>query len=172
MRENFLKEKETLLRIARQSIKSNIPLSKQQIIQLKKLLAFLVLRASNNQTVSTKNLRRLVNKLYKKTLISLLDDEEFDDLEKNLDIDMNIITANEEKINSKRLAQKLSPLGIFGIMKRLIMSISAQKLIDKIKDLRNQKVNYRETPEDLRQRQRNRERVMVRQRERVGREGR
>lgn len=172
MRENFLKEKETLLRIARQSIKSNIPLNKQQIIQLKKLLAFLVLRASNNQTVSTKNLRRLVNKLYKKTLISLLDDEEFDDLEKNLDIDMNIITANEEKINPKRLAQKLSPLGIFGIMKRLIMSISAQKLIDKIKDLRNQKVNYRETPEDLRQRQRNRERVMVRQRERVGREGR
>lgn len=185
MRENFEEEKKILLIQAQKEIESNIPLQKSQKKQLKILLQFSVMRASKNEAVSTANLKKLANKIFKKLFVSILlgdkkkrkvEDEDEEDEEfynDNIKINVNLIIANHQNLDLKKISEKLSPFNIFSRMKVAVLTVPTQMILDKIKELRSQKINHRETPEELlekqRERQRQKERVHIRVHERGGR---
>lgn len=172
MRDKFEEEKKNLLIQAQKEIESNIPLQKGQKKQLKIMLQFSIMRASNNDTVSTANLKKLANKIFKKLFVLILlgdkkkrridDDNDNDEDEEfyndNLKINLNLIAANAQNLDLKKISEKLSPLNIFSRMKTAVLTVPAKMILDKIKELRTQKINHRETPEELLEKQRERER--------------
>lgn len=186
--EKFEEERQEIFKIARNGIKTNIPLKKTQKKYLKNLLYFSVMKATVNSTVTKPNFIKLVGRLFKKYIVKIvhgsmkkmpnynpLEDEDFYD--ENIEVTVNNILANEELLDLQRIQQSLTPRNIIGQIRHLSEDMPAQEVLKKILALREINSNHRETPEEARererrareyerQRQRQRQRVMVHQRER------
>ncbi len=169
--QKFFRERKQVLDMAHKGIQTNIPLSSLQKKYLKNLLLYSLMNASGNETVTSRNFIKLVNKLFKKFIIDILkngsddDDEDFDG---NLDIDLNKIIANEANLNLKELQELLTPGNIIGIIKLNTKGLSKKQIINKILALRDIKTNHRETPEEAKEReQRQKEYEMIRQRQKM-----
>lgn len=121
MEEKFSKEREQVLRAARQGISSNIPLAGVQKKYLKNLLLFALMNASGNETVTNRNFIKLVNKLFKKFLIQIIkkaeDDDDDETFEEALDVELNRIVANKEMLDLQTLQSILTPSNIIANIK-------------------------------------------------------
>ena len=65
MADKFAKEKDIVLKAAKQGIKGNLSLSSAQKKYVKNLLLFALMNASGNETVTNRYFIKLVNKLFK-----------------------------------------------------------------------------------------------------------
>ena len=179
--EKFSKEREQVLRAARQGISSNIPLAGVQKKYLKNLLLFALMNASGNETVTNRNFIKLVNKLFKKswlfiiwwsTICSIIkkaeDDDDDETFEEALDVELNRIVANKEMLDLQTLQSILTPSNIIANIKMNIDGLSQRQVLNKLLSLRDAFVNHRETPEEAREReQRQKEYELQKKRERV-----
>lgn len=170
--EKFSKEREQVLRVARQGISSNIPLAGVQKKYLKNLLLFALMNASGNETVTNRNFIKLVNKLFKKFLIQIIkkaeDDDDDETFEEALDVELNRIVANKEMLDLQTLQSILTPSNIIANIKMNIDGLSQRQVLNKLLSLRDAFVNHRETPEEAREReQRQKEYELQKKRERV-----
>lgn len=170
--EKFSKEREQVLRAARQGIASNIPLAGVQKKYLKNLLLFALMNASGNETVTNRNFIKLVNKLFKKFLIQIIkkaeDDDDDETFEEALDVELNRIVANKEMLDLQMLQSILTPSNIIANIKMNIDGLSQRQVLNKLLSLRDAFVNHRETPEEAREReQRQKEYELQKKRERV-----
>lgn len=170
--EKFSKEREQVLRAARQGISSNIPLAGVQKKYLKNLLLFALMNASGNETVTNRNFIKLVNKLFKKFLIQIIkkaeDDDDDEMFEEALDVELNRIVANKEMLDLQTLQSILTPSNIIANIKMNIDGLSQRQVLNKLLSLRDAFVNHRETPEETREReQRQKEYELQKKRERV-----
>ena len=171
-KEKFSKEREQVLRAARQGISSNIPLAGVQKKYLKNLLLFALMNASGNETVTNRNFIKLVNKLFKKFLIQIIkkaeDDDDDETFEEALDVELNRIVANKEMLDLQTLQSILTPSNIIANIKMNIDGLSQRQVLNKLLSLRDAFVNHRETPEEAREReQRQKEYELQKKRERV-----
>ena len=179
-RDKFEEEKKEILEISRKGLESNIPLKPVQKKYLKNLLLYSMMSASANKTVSKKNFKGLVKRLFKKFIIKILrinlgqDDEYWDE---NLEVELNNIIANEQRLNLQNLSETLTPKNIIEQIRQASEGINARTVLAKLLALREAKANHRETPEEMRERnqrqreyQRQREMQRVRQYERGARE--
>lgn len=150
--EKFSKEREQVLRAARQGISSNIPLAGVQKKYLKNLLLFALMNASGNETVTNRNFIKLVNKLFKKFLIQIIkkaeDDDDDEMFEEALDVELNRIVANKEMLDLQTLQSILTPSNIIANIKMNIDGLSQRQVLNKLLSLRDAFVNHRETPEE------------------------
>lgn len=175
--DKFEEERQEILAQLKNGIESNIPLQPVQKKYVKNLFLFSLMRASANQTVSKQNFVRLVLKQFKKYLIttiyknlkkmpqySSLDDEAF--LDENIEVTINNIEANERLLNLYDLQQTLTPKTIMGQIRTMVNSVSTKQILSRLLALREGKMNHRETPEEIRERQ-ERQRQRERQRERA-----
>lgn len=167
----FPKERGKVLKAAGKGIDSNIPLSSLQNKYVKNLLLFALMNASGNETVTSRNFLKLVNKNFKgyllKIIRQILDDEdgEFDEA---LDVDLNKVQADKKIIDIETLAKELSPAQIVSFIKANTNGMTQKQLLKKMLTLRDMKVNHRETPEEQREReQRQKEYELARKRERM-----
>ncbi|MFR8204993.1 MAG: hypothetical protein ACLU99_00660 [Alphaproteobacteria bacterium] len=155
--EKFSKEREQVLRAARQGISSNIPLAGVQKKYLKNLLLFALMNASGNETVTNRNFIKLVNKLFKKFLIQIIkkaeDDDDDETFEEALDVELNRIVANKEMLDLQTLQSILTPSNIIANIKMNIDGLSQRQVLNKLLSPRDAFVNHRETPEEARERE-------------------
>lgn len=170
--EKFSKEREQVLRAARQGISSNIPLAGVQKKYLKNLLLFALMNASGNETDTNRNFIKLVNKLFKKFLIQIIkkaeDDDDDETFEEALDVELNRIVANKEMLDLQTLQSILTPSNIIANIKMNIDGLSQRQVLNKLLSLRDAFVNHRETPEEAREReQRQKEYELQKKRERI-----
>lgn len=167
-RDKFEEERNEILEIARKGLDSNIPLKPVQKKYLKNLLLYALMSASANKSVSKKNFKGLVKRLFKKFIAKILrlnlgyDDEYWDE---NLEVELNNIIANEQRLNLQNISNSLSPKNIIAQIRQTSEGINARAVLAKLLALREAKANHRETPEELRERQQ-RQRKYQRQRER------
>ena len=97
MNNDFIKEREFVLDLAKKGIEGNIKLSRQQKKYIKNLLLFALMNASANSSVTNKNFLKLVNKLFKGFLVKIIKeslDDDDDDIEEALDVELNKIIAS------------------------------------------------------------------------------
>lgn len=145
--EKFSKEREQVLRAARQGISSNIPLAGVQKKYLKNLLLFALMNASGNETVTNRNFIKLVNKLFKKFLIQIIkkaeDDDDDETFEEALDVELNRIVANKEMLDLQTLQSILTPSNIIANIKMNIDGLSQRQVLNKLLSLRDAFVNHR-----------------------------
>lgn len=157
MSNDFIKEREFVLELAKKGIEGNINLSRQQKKYLKNLLLFALMNASKNDTVTNKNFLKLVNKLFKGFLVKIikenLDDD--DDIEEALDVELNKIIASESLLKITDLQGLFTPKKIFSFLKNNTTGLSQKDLINRLTTLRDAKANYRETPEEREKRKQN-----------------
>ncbi len=170
MAEKFEKERNEILNLLKEGISGNLNLSAKQKKYVKNLLLFALMNASKNETVLKKNFNKLVNKLFKDSLIKILrdnaDDEDDDeDFEETLNVELNRILADADL--AKNLEQVLTPEIINSFLVKSTPGVSQAEMVKKIMALREVKTNYRETPKERAKRERNRreyELAKVRQR--------
>lgn len=172
-RDKFEEDKQEIIEIARQGLESNIPLKPVQKKYLKNLLLYSMMSASANKTVTKKNFKKLVRNLFKKFINKIMranlgEDEEFWD--ENLEVELNNLFANEQRLNVQNLAQALSPKNIVEQIRKASEGVAARQVLAKLLALRDLKSNHRETPEELKEREQRqkeyqRQKEMQRQRE-------
>lgn len=171
MIEKFEKERNAVLASAQKGIASNIPLAAVQKKYLKNLLLYSLMSASHNETVSNRNFIKLVNRLFKHYLAQIIvknGDDDDDDVEDGLDVDLNVIMADEQALNLEELAAILTPANIVSIIKSNTNGMSQRQILNRLLALRDAKANHRETPEEAREReQRQKEYELQRTRERM-----
>lgn len=171
MIEKFEKERNAVLTSAHKGINSNIPLAAVQKKYLKNLLLYSLMSASQNETVSNRNFIKLVNRLFKHYLAQIIvrnSDDDDDDVEEGLDVDLNMIMADEQVLNLEELAAILTPANIVSIIKSNTNGMSQRQILNRLLALRDAKANHRETPEEAREReQRQKEYELQRTRERM-----
>ena len=118
------------------------------------------MNASSNETVTDENFIKLVNKLFKTYLVKILkdaiDDDDDEDWEGAISVEINKIIANENLKNLSELQEVFTPSQIFSFLKKYTTGISQKDLLKQLKDLREAKNNYRETPEEARKREKSR----------------
>lgn len=117
------------------------------------------MKSSANETVIPKNFVKLVNKTLKKFLVNLLKKHlptaEGDDYyDENLEVELNNIMANEQRLNLEQLSQALQPKNIIAEIRHASEGISSREVIKKILAIRGAHENQRETPEEARKRER------------------
>lgn len=155
--EKFSKEREQVLRAARQGISSNIPLAGVQKKYLKNLLLFALMNASGNETVTNRNFIKLVNKLFKKFLIQIIkkaeDDDDDEAFEEALDVELNRIVANKEILDLQMLQSILTPSNIIANIKMNTQGMSQRQILNKLLALRALNTNHRETPQEAKERE-------------------
>ena len=165
--EEILKIKEDLLNKSKNGIVTNFKITPTQNKYLKNLLLFAIMRASKNDKISPKNYKRLIDKIFKKFLIKIInissetDDDDDDYYEENLVINFNKILASQELLSSKTLIANISPANILSLIRKESKNLSAQDILNKILSLRDIGQNHRETPEEEKERT---ERELTRQR--------
>ncbi len=169
MAEKFEKERNEILNLLKGGISGNLNLSAKQKKYVKNLLLFALMNASKNETVLKKNFNKLVNKLFKDSLIKILrdnaDDDDDEDFEETLSVELNRILADADL--AKNLEQVLTPEIINDFLVKSTPGVSRAEMVKKIMALREVKTNYRETPKERAKRERNRreyELAKVRQR--------
>lgn len=171
MIDKFEKERNEVMAQARKGISSNIPLAAVQKKYVKNLLLFAMMNASANETVSERNFVKLTNKLFKKFLVQIIQDNSEDDegyIDENLEVQLNNLFANEQKLNIETLQGALSPKNIVDMIRNTTKGVSARMVLKRLLDLRDAKANHRETPEEQKEReQRQKEYDMQKMRERM-----
>ena len=172
MTDKFSKERDQVLKAARQGIKGNIPLSGAQKKYVKNLLLFALMNASGNETVTNRNFIKLVNKLFKGFLVKIikesLEDDDDSDFEEALEVELNKIMADKNLLNLKGLEEILTPDNINSFMKNNTKGLSQKQILNRLLALREAKANYRETPQEQREREkRKKEYELQQQRQRM-----
>lgn len=171
MEEKFAKERAKVLEQVAEGINSNIPLAAVQKKYIKNLLLFAMMSATNNETVAEKNFIKLTNKLFKKFLIKIIQDsteDDEDDIDENLEVQLNNLLANEQRLDLQALSEALSPKNIIDMIRSTTSNASARLVLKKLLALRDMKSNHRETPEEQKEREkRQKEYEMQRTRERM-----
>ncbi len=157
MSEKFTKERNQVLKAAKNGIVGNIKLSATQKKYVKNLLLFALMNASDNETVTNSNFIKLVNKLFKGFLIKIIkesfdDDDDDTDFETALEVELNKIMADKNLLALKDLAEILTPEKIMGFLKNNTNGLSQRQILNHLRMLRDAKANYRETPAEERQR--------------------
>lgn len=171
MSNKFNKERKLVLDAAQSGIKGNIKLSSAQKKYVKNLLLFALMNASGNQTVTNKNFIKLVNKLFKTSLIKIIkealdDDDDDTDFDGALEVELNKIIADKNLINLSDLQEILTPENITSFLKGATKGLSQKDLVNKLLALREAKANHRETPQEQKEReQRRKEYELQRQRD-------
>ncbi len=158
MNNDFIKEREFVLDLAKKGIEGNIKLSRQQKKYIKNLLLFALMNASANSSVTNKNFLKLVNKLFKGFLVKIIKeslDDDDDDIEEALDVELNKIIASESLLKMTDLQDIFAPKKIFSFLKNNTTGLSQKDLINRLTALRDAKTNYRETPEEREKRKNN-----------------
>lgn len=167
----FTKERLQVLEAANKGIKGNLKLSSRQKKYVKNLLLFALMNASGNQTVSNRNFVSLVNKLFKGFLIKIIKeclDEDDTDFDEAIEVELNNIIANKKLLSAKDIEEILTPENITSFLKDNTKGVSQNQLLKKLLALRDAKANYRETPQEQKERdKRRREYELKRQRERM-----
>lgn len=170
----FEKERALVINAAHSGIHSNIPLASVQKKYLKNLLFFALMSASTNETVTKKNFIKLVNRLFKQYLKQIIlknsddDDDDEEDVESGLNVDLNKILADVDKLNLEELSQVLTPGNIVNLIKSTTNGVSKKMILSKLLSLRDMKANHRETPEEAREReQRQKEYELQKKREKM-----
>lgn len=154
--DKFAREKRQVMEAARKGISSNIPLQAVQKKYLKNLLLFSMMNASGNETVTRRNFVKLVNRLFKKFLTKLVvhnSDTDEDDVDEGLEVELNQILANEQRLNLQELQALLTPEKIVAVIKAHTKGITQQQILNHLLSLRDLKANHRETPEEQRERE-------------------
>lgn len=168
---NFEKERKEVLKAAKEGIRGNLKLSGRQKKYVKNLLLFSLMQASANGSVTPRNFMKLVNKLFKESLLKIItsDDDDDDDVwDEALAVELNEIIASEEMLKSVDFEALLTPDNIMDFLKGATKGVSQKDLIKRLMALREAKMNYRETPEEQKERKnRQRERELTRQRQRM-----
>lgn len=151
---NFEKERNEVLQAAKDGIRGNLKLNGKQKKYVKNLLLFALMRASSNGTVTPKNFLKLVNKLFKESLLKIIaegddDDEGWDEA---LDVELNNIIASDEMLKHIDFDQLLTPENISMFLKGATNGVSQTNLVKKLLAMRDAKANYRETPDERKER--------------------
>lgn len=170
MSNKFAKEREQVLKAAKQGIKGNIKLSPAQKKYVKNLLLFALMNASGNETVTNRNFIKLVNKLFKGFLVKIikesLDDDDDTDVDEALEVELNKIIADKALLNLAELEEVLTPANIAAFLKANTKGMSQAQILKKLMALRDAKINHRETPQEQKEReQRQKEYELQRQRQ-------
>ena len=171
MTNKFTKERQTVIEAAKKGINGNLKLSLKQKKYVKNLLLFALMNASGNQTVTNKNFIKLVNKLFKTSLIKIIkealdDDDDDTDFDSALEVELNKIIADKKLLNISDLQEILTPENITSFLKGATKGISQKDLVNKLLALREAKANHRETPQEQKEReQRRKEYELQKQRE-------
>lgn len=152
---SFEKERAEVLKAAKDGIRGNLKLSGTQKRYVKNLLLFALMRASANGTVTPRNFLKLVNKLFKESLLKIItDDDDDDDWDEALEVELNEIMASDEMLKSIDFENLLTPENIASFLKSSTNGVSQKDLIKRLMALRDAKENYRETPEERKERAR------------------
>ncbi len=173
MSDKFAKERDQVLKAARQGIKGNLPLSGAQKKYVKNLLLFALMNASGNETVTNRNFIKLVNRLFKGFLVKIIkesldDDDDDTDFDEALEVELNKIIADKNLLNLKDLEEILTPANINSFMKNSTNGLSQKQILNRLLALREAKANYRETPQEQREREkRQKEYELQKQRQRM-----
>lgn len=151
---SFEEERKEVLAAAKDGIRGNIKLSGRQKRYVKNLLLFALMRASNNGTVTPRNFLKLVNKLFKEFLLKIIaeGDDEDGDWEEALNVELNNIIASDKMLSQIDFEQLLSPENITIFLKGATNGVSQKDLIKRLISMRDLKTNYRETPEEEKER--------------------
>ncbi len=160
----FDKERQEILAMVKDGIKTNIPLKPTQKRYLKNLLLFSLMRASKNQTVTKPNFIKLVAKQFKKYIVKILHgtmktlpnynpDEDEDFYDENLEVEINRVIANEQFLNLSLIQKSLTPQNIVSEIRSLVEGMNTQEVIRRINAIKEMNANHRETPEEARQRE-------------------
>lgn len=167
MVEKFVKEKNIVLKAAKQGIKGNLSLSSAQKKYVKNLLLFALMNASGNETVTNRNFIKLVNKLFKGFLVKIikesLDDDDDTDFDEALNVELNKVIADKNLLNLKNLEEVLTPETINAFLKSNTQGLSQSQILKRLLALREAKANYRETPEEERKREQHRKEYELQQ---------
>ncbi len=167
MADKFAKEKDIVLKAAKQGIKGNLSLSSAQKKYVKNLLLFALMNASGNETVTNRNFIKLVNKLFKGFLVKILkeslDDDDDTDFDEALSVELNKIMADKALLNLKNLEDVLTPETINAFLKSNTKGLSQSQILKRLLALREAKANYRETPEEERKREEHRKEYELQQ---------
>lgn len=167
MAEKFVKERNIVLKAAKQGIKGNLSLSSAQKKYVKNLLLFALMNASGNETVTNRNFIKLVNKLFKGFLVKIikesLDDDDDTDFDEALNVELNKIMADKSLLNLKNLEEVLTPETINAFLKANTKGGSQSQILKRLLALREAKANYRETPEEERKREEHRKEYELQQ---------
>lgn len=168
---NFEKERKEVLKAAKEGIRGNLKLSSRQKKYVKNLLLFSLMQASANGSVTPRNFLKLVNKLFKQSLLKIItsDDDDDDDVwDEALAVELNEIIASEEMLKNVDFEALLTPDNIMDFLKGATKGVSQKDLIKRLMALREAKMNHRETPEEQKEREnRQKERELTRQRQRM-----
>ncbi len=155
--DKFAREKRLVMEAARKGISSNIPLKDIQKKYLKNLLYFAMMNAAGNETVTQRNFIKLVNRLFKKFLVKLVvhnSDTDDDDAEEGLNVELNNILANEQRLDLQELQALMTPEKIVTLIKNHTQGVSQRQILNRLLALRDLKTNHRETPEEQKERER------------------
>lgn len=164
---NFNQERTEVLKAAKAGIRGNLKLSDAQKKYVKNLLLFALMRASSNGTVTPRNFLKLVNKLFKEFLLKIIsiDSDDDTDWEEALNVELNQIIASDDLLKNVDIEALLTPANITSFLKETTNGISQNDLIKKLIAMRNAKSNYRETPEEEKERKkRQKEHELMQQR--------
>jgi len=167
---NFEKERKEVLKAAKEGIRGNLNLSASQKRYVKNLLLFALMKASANGTVTPRNFLKLVNKLFKDSLLKIIgiNDDDDDDWDDAFAVELNEIIASDEMLKNVDFEALLTPENIMVFLKDATKGVSQKDLIKRLMALRDAKINHRETPEEQKERQnRQREYELTRQRQRM-----
>ena len=169
MAEKFAKERNSVLKAAKEGIKGNLNLSAAQKKYVKNLLLFALINASKNESVTNRNFIKLVNKLFKGFLLKIIKealDDDDGDFDEAIEVELNKILANGEKLDIKNLEAILTPENIVSFLKNNTKGLSQRQILNRLMALREAKSNYRETPQEQRKReQRQKEYELQKQRQ-------
>ncbi|MBR6663268.1 MAG: hypothetical protein IKL33_00415 [Alphaproteobacteria bacterium] len=151
---NFEKERNEVLQAAKDGIRGNLKLNGKQKKYVKNLLLFALMRASSNGTVTPKNFLKLVNKLFKESLLKIIaeGDDDDEDWDEALDVELNNIIASDEMLKQIDFDQLLTPENISMFLKGATKGVSQTNLVKKLLAMRDAKANYRETPDERKER--------------------
>lgn len=168
MNSDIEKEKNSILNSIKSGIDSNFELFAKQKNSVKRLLFFALMNAAKNQTVTNKNFRKLVNKLFKSYLIKLIKealDDDDEDLDEDLIVEINSIIASNKLLKKADFNKIFTPERTHRFLKSKTPGKSVKEMIQLISSLRDLKTNHRETPDEFKKRERN-QRIYVAQRSR------
>jgi hypothetical protein len=166
----FEKERNEVLKAAKAGIRGNLKLSSMQKKYIKNLLLFALMKTSSNESITPRNFLKSVNSAFKDFLLKILSQEEDDediDWEDALNVELNNIIANEELLKNINIESILTPSNINAFLKNSTKNFSRDLIIKRILALRDAKRNYRETPEEEKEREkRSKEHIRLQQRSR------
>ena len=137
MNNNFEKERQFVLDLAKQGIDININLSSTQKRYIKNLLLFALMNASSKAKAADEDFIKLVNKLFKMYLVKILqdstDDDDDEDWEAAISVELNKIIANDNLKKLAELQDVFTPSMIFSFLKKYTNNVSQIDLLKKLR---------------------------------------